>query len=85
MYPVGLAVLISWGCGEVLQGFALPSAHLSRDTSAGKKHHALLSHFYPLAWEFHAHGNRSRMGMTVSAWLEKVCPPTEGTRLTLPN
>lgn len=67
MYPVHLAVLISWGCGEGAHGFALPSVHLTRDTSAGKKHHALLSLFYLLAWEFQLQGNRSRMGVTVSA------------------
>lgn len=49
LHPVGLAVLISWGCTEVVHGFVLTSVHFSRDTSAGKKHHALLFHFYLLA------------------------------------
>lgn len=49
---IGTDVACGTGCPDQLglwRGFALPGAHFSRDTSAGKKHHALLSHFYLLA------------------------------------
>lgn len=65
--PWDQRILINGGWGEVAEGFALSSAYFSRDPSAGKKLCAILGHFYPLAWEFHAGGNRRRVGMTGSA------------------
>lgn len=55
--PWDQRVLIDWGWGEMAEGFALSSAHFSRDPSARKKSWAISCHFYPLAWEFHASGN----------------------------